>query len=104
MTLDDIRKIDRRREPPIEGLMCDLLWADPQVRSSAPKPDPTPLLLVTVRDLRGSQEPLGRAPSKRGVSCMFGPDVTARFLDDNGLDLLVSVAWRAMAWSEPSTE
>ena len=44
--------------------MCDLLWADPKVLP-------------------------GRAPSKRGVSCMFGPDVTKRFLDANGLTLLV---------------
>ncbi|KAL2760873.1 hypothetical protein ACRALDRAFT_2039414 [Sodiomyces alcalophilus JCM 7366] len=28
-TLDDIRAIDRFREPPTQGLMCDLLWADP---------------------------------------------------------------------------
>ncbi|CAO3631679.1 unnamed protein product [Cunninghamella blakesleeana] len=28
-TLDDIRAIDRFREPPTHGLMCDLLWADP---------------------------------------------------------------------------
>lgn len=28
-TLDDIRKIDRFREPPTHGLMCDLLWSDP---------------------------------------------------------------------------
>ncbi len=28
-TLDDIRKLDRFREPPTRGLMCDLLWADP---------------------------------------------------------------------------
>lgn len=28
-TLDDIRKIDRFREPPSFGPMCDLLWADP---------------------------------------------------------------------------
>ncbi|SPN98882.1 related to phosphoprotein phosphatase 3-alpha catalytic chain [Cephalotrichum gorgonifer] len=28
-TLDDIRHIDRFREPPTQGLMCDLLWADP---------------------------------------------------------------------------
>ncbi|KKA25981.1 hypothetical protein TD95_002165 [Thielaviopsis punctulata] len=28
-TLDDIRKIDRFREPPTQGLMCDILWADP---------------------------------------------------------------------------
>eukprot|EP01107_Rhizomastix_libera_P000323 TRINITY_DN1057_c0_g1_i3.p1 TRINITY_DN1057_c0_g1~~TRINITY_DN1057_c0_g1_i3.p1 ORF type:complete len:500 (-),score=131.73 TRINITY_DN1057_c0_g1_i3:73-1572(-) len=27
--LDDIRKIDRFREPPSTGPMCDLLWADP---------------------------------------------------------------------------
>lgn len=27
--LDDIREISRRREPPITGPMCDLLWADP---------------------------------------------------------------------------
>jgi hypothetical protein len=31
----------------------------------------------------------GRAPSRRGIACLFGPDVTKRFLDDNGLDLLV---------------
>ncbi|CAG8629914.1 17992_t:CDS:10, partial [Cetraspora pellucida] len=28
-TLDDLRDIDRFREPPTHGLMCDLLWADP---------------------------------------------------------------------------
>uniref|UniRef100_A0A8H7KBW5 Serine/threonine-protein phosphatase n=1 Tax=Bionectria ochroleuca TaxID=29856 RepID=A0A8H7KBW5_BIOOC len=28
-TLDDIRNIDRFREPPTSGLMCDILWADP---------------------------------------------------------------------------
>jgi serine/threonine-protein phosphatase 2B catalytic subunit len=28
-TLDDIRNIDRFREPPTHGLMCDILWADP---------------------------------------------------------------------------
>lgn len=28
-TLEDIRKIDRFREPPSYGPMCDLLWADP---------------------------------------------------------------------------
>uniref|UniRef100_A0A7S2SJK7 protein-serine/threonine phosphatase n=1 Tax=Rhizochromulina marina TaxID=1034831 RepID=A0A7S2SJK7_9STRA len=64
VTLDEIRAIDRYREPPIEGLMCDMLWSDPQ-------------------------EMVGRAPSKRGVSCMFGPDVTERFLEDNGLKLLI---------------
>ncbi|KAL0958038.1 hypothetical protein HGRIS_000214 [Hohenbuehelia grisea] len=28
-TLDDLRAIDRFREPPTHGLMCDILWADP---------------------------------------------------------------------------
>lgn len=28
-TLDDIRTIDRFREPPTSGLMCDILWSDP---------------------------------------------------------------------------
>ncbi|KAH8101895.1 serine/threonine protein phosphatase 2B [Cristinia sonorae] len=28
-TLDDIRNIDRFREPPTNGLMCDMLWSDP---------------------------------------------------------------------------
>ncbi|TDL24459.1 Metallo-dependent phosphatase [Rickenella mellea] len=28
-TLDDLRRIDRFREPPTHGLMCDILWSDP---------------------------------------------------------------------------
>ena len=48
------------REPPDEGLMCELLWSDPMDTN-------------------------GRQPSKRGVGCMFGPDVAARFLDENNL-------------------
>lgn len=28
-TLEDIRNIDRFREPPTQGLMCDILWSDP---------------------------------------------------------------------------
>jgi len=28
-SLDDLRAIDRFREPPTHGLMCDILWADP---------------------------------------------------------------------------
>ncbi|KAL2476614.1 Serine/threonine-protein phosphatase 5 [Abeliophyllum distichum] len=62
--LSDIREIDRFCEPPEEGLMCELLWSDPQPQ-------------------------LGRGPSKRGVGLSFGADVTKRFLQDNGLDLVV---------------
>ncbi|ORX63207.1 protein phosphatase 5 [Hesseltinella vesiculosa] len=66
VTLDDIRKIDRlaHRQPPNEGLMCELLWSDPQ-------PEP------------------GRGASKRGVGVQFGPDVTKAFLERNNLDMLI---------------
>lgn len=62
--LSDIRAIDRFCEPPEEGLMCELLWSDPQPQ-------------------------LGRGPSKRGVGLAFGADVTQRFLQENNLDLIV---------------
>jgi len=62
--LADINALNRFREIPEGGLMSDLLWSDPQ---------PLP----------------GYAPSKRGVGKSFGPDVTAGFLEENGLSLLV---------------
>lgn len=58
--LEDIRKTDRAKEPPEKGIMCDLLWADPN-------------------------ETQGRQPSKRGVSMGFGSDITNKFLADNNL-------------------
>lgn len=64
VTLADIRAVDRNRQPPEDGLMCDLLWSDPQPQN-------------------------GRAPSKRGVGCQFGPDVTQRFLELNKLDYII---------------
>ena len=64
MTLNDIVKTERNRQPPDEGIMCELLWSDPQ-----------PMM--------------GRSPSKRGVGCQFGPDVTHRFLEHNKLDYIV---------------
>lgn len=36
-TLDDLRQINRFREPPTHGLMCDLLWADPLEEFGAEK-------------------------------------------------------------------
>ena len=52
------------RQPPDDGLMCELLWSDPQPGK-------------------------GRSPNKRGVGVAFGPDVTRAFLELNKLDLLV---------------
>ncbi|XP_068521573.1 serine/threonine-protein phosphatase 5 [Anas acuta] len=64
VTLDDIRKIERNRQPPDSGPMCDLLWSDPQPQN-------------------------GRSVSKRGLSCQFGPDVTKSFLERNRLDYII---------------
>ncbi|KAF6250888.1 phosphatase 5-like protein [Scenedesmus sp. NREL 46B-D3] len=64
VTLDDLRKVQRNREPPDEGLMCECLWSDP-----APEQ--------------------GRQASKRGVGLQFGPDITQQFLKQNGLELVV---------------
>lgn len=35
--IDQINKFDRFKEPPLDGLMCDLLWADPAEDEIAPK-------------------------------------------------------------------
>lgn len=48
----------------LTGLMCDLLWSDPQPND-------------------------GRAPSKRGVGVQFGPDITKNFLKLNNLDYII---------------
>ncbi|KAI0630342.1 Metallo-dependent phosphatase-like protein [Trametes polyzona] len=61
VTLDDIRQIKRiGQQPGQEGIMCELLWTDPQ-------------------------ELPGRGPSKRGVGIAFGPDVTRRWCEANGV-------------------
>ena len=62
--LDDIRKIDRNKQPPNEGLMCEILWSDPMPMN-------------------------GRVVSKRGIAIAFGPDVTHKFCRDNGLDYII---------------
>ncbi|KAJ1550261.1 Serine/threonine-protein phosphatase 5, partial [Nowakowskiella sp. JEL0078] len=64
VTMDEIRKIDRFRQPGSTGIMCELLWSDPQPEK-------------------------GRNPSKRGVGIQFGPDVTKTFCDLNKLDCVI---------------
>ena len=64
VTLEDIRKLPRFCEPPEKGLMADLLWSD----------------FVNEE---------GRHPSKRGVSLAAGPDIAAKFMDANNLQLIV---------------
>merc|ERR1712226_990441 len=60
VTLDDIRDIRRGGQPERNSLMCDLLWSDPRDEE-------------------------GRIPNQRGYSCLFGPDVTEKFLAANDL-------------------
>ena len=37
VTLDDIRKVDRCREPPDSGIMCDILWSCLLYTSPSPR-------------------------------------------------------------------
>lgn len=67
VTLQDIRKIDRFNHQPGQegsGLMLEMLWTDPQ-------------------------EQTGRGPSKRGVGVGFGPDVTRRWCEANGITAVI---------------
>ena len=62
-SLDQIRFIDRKREGPHEGPMCDLLWSDPE-------------------DVNG----WGLSP--RGAGYLFGGNIVERFLHENDLNLI----------------
>ncbi|KAL1122747.1 hypothetical protein AAG570_003074 [Ranatra chinensis] len=59
--IDQICNLDRVKEVPREGPMCDLLWSDPE-------------------DMRGY------GPSPRGAGVLFGGDVVDKFRTDNKLD------------------
>ena len=63
--LEKINDIKRPVEPPDEGLLCDLLWADPDDKI----------------DDWGKNE--------RGVSFIFGKKVLKTFLEDHDLNLVV---------------
>ena len=64
-SMDQIRQIERPAEVPDRGLMCDLLWADPD------------------RTIEG-----WRPNTLRGVSFTFGADVVAEFLETHELGLV----------------
>jgi len=62
--LDQIRRLVRPTDVPDTGLICDLLWADPD------------------KDITGWAE------NDRGVSFIFGPDVVQNFLQKHDMDLV----------------
>jgi len=63
-SLDQIRRIMRPTDIPDTGLLCDLLWSDPD------------------RDISGWGE------NDRGVSFTFGADIVTKFLNKHDLDLI----------------
>lgn len=63
-SMEQIRRVMRPTDVPDTGLLCDLLWSDPD------------------KDISGWSE------NDRGVSFTFGPDVVARFLQKHDLDLI----------------
>lgn len=63
-SLEQIRRVMRPTDVPDTGLLCDLLWSDPD------------------KDITGWSE------NDRGVSFTFGTDIVARFLEKHDLDLI----------------
>ena len=59
-----VRAVMRPTDVPDQGLLCDLLWSDPD------------------KDVDGWGD------NDRGVSYTFGSDVVSRFLDEHDLDLV----------------
>ena len=65
ITPQTVNTIKRPQEVPDEGLLCDILWSDPELGIS------------------------GWAENDRGVSYTFGADMVKKFLERNNLDLIV---------------
>ncbi|CAG8675747.1 9201_t:CDS:2, partial [Funneliformis caledonium] len=63
-SMEQIRRVMRPTDVPDTGLLCDLLWSDPD------------------KDISGWSE------NDRGVSFTFGPDVVSRFLQKHDMDLI----------------
>jgi serine/threonine-protein phosphatase PP1 catalytic subunit len=60
-----LHSLNRPTDIPSQGMLCDLLWADP------------------VEEQRGWHE-----NKERGISYLFGADVLNQFLKANDLDLI----------------
>ena len=62
--VEQLKKIMRPTDVPEEGLLCDLLWSDPDLNCD------------------------GWGPNDRGVSVVFNENVLKKFLEKNDLDLI----------------
>ena len=63
-SVEQLKKIMRPTDVPEEGLLCDLLWSDPDASCD------------------------GWGPNDRGVSVVFSQSVLKKFLEKNDLDLI----------------
>ena len=63
--IDQINNIIRPTDIPTSGLLCDLLWADPELNID------------------------GYQPNKRGISVVFGEKQVSEFCERNKLDLII---------------
>uniref|UniRef100_H3AJ81 Serine/threonine-protein phosphatase n=1 Tax=Latimeria chalumnae TaxID=7897 RepID=H3AJ81_LATCH len=63
-SMEQVRRIMRPTDVPDQGLLCDLLWSDPD------------------------KDVLGWGENDRGVSFTFGADVVAKFLHKHDMDLI----------------
>lgn len=79
-SMEQIRRIMRPTDVPDQGLLCDLLWSDPD------------------KDVQGWGE------NDRGVSFTFGAEVVAKFLHKHDLDLICRAhqvppkSWGHLGW------
>ncbi|XP_038132723.1 serine/threonine-protein phosphatase PP1-beta-like [Cyprinodon tularosa] len=62
--MEQVRRVMRPTDVPDQGLLCDLLWADPD------------------------KDVLGWGENDRGVSFTFGADVVTKFLHRHDMDLI----------------
>ena len=81
MTLyTQIANIERPLEVPDEGLICDLLWSDPD--------EVSPVLLPWLSYSPCPQDVVGWGENDRGVSYTFGRDIVKEFMEKHNLSLI----------------
>lgn len=84
-SMEQIRRIMRPTDVPDQGLLCDLLWSDPDKGKQ--------LTYIKAKYLKVKllflfQDVASWGENDRGVSFTFGADVVAKFLNKHDLDLI----------------
>jgi serine/threonine-protein phosphatase 2A catalytic subunit len=80
-TIDQIRELDRKKDVPNSGAMCDLLWSDPEERT-------------------------GWGISPRGAGYIFGADISKKFLSTNDLTMINrahQLVMKGFSWSHDNS-